>query len=91
MINMEQMKLRRLVLGAFCLLLTSLMTGCASTPDYQYYRLNTEIPEATSTTTKAVYTLGITPVVLPNWMDSELLAWNEGTYNIRRLEFDRWG
>lgn len=76
-------------LGAISLIGLFLVAGCANTPNYRYYRLQAEVAEQTMEPISQ--SVGLEPVILPAWMDSEVLAWNEGAYNIQRLEFERWG
>ena len=83
-------QLPSLALGAITLIALIVVSGCANTPSYRYYRLQAEASQQT-TMIPISKSIGLEPVVLPAWMDSEVLAWNQNVYNIQRLEFERWG
>ena len=65
-----------------------LIGGCATVEPYHYYRLEAHAPQAD---TRLNASLGVAPVALPEWMDSPVLTWSDGTYLVHRSDLSRWG
>ncbi len=86
---MEALNRWRAVLAAVGLTVVTLLTGCAHTPNYSYYRLQATAPFVQLSEAKTT-SVGLDNVTLPVWMDTALLTWNEQTYTVRQSEFDRW-
>ncbi|MGB5832186.1 MAG: PqiC family protein [Thiohalocapsa sp.] len=85
---------RSLVLaGLFALLLALMAAGCASSPPSTFYVL-TPIPEAAgrgADITGGGVSIGIGPVVFPQFLDRPQLVTRDGTNRLDVDEFNRWG
>ncbi len=86
---MEALNRWRTILAAVGITVVTLLTGCAHTPNYSYYRLQATAPFVQLSEAKTT-SVGLDNVTLPVWMDTVLLTWNEQTYTVRQSEFDRW-
>ncbi len=65
-----------------------LLGGCATVKPFQYYRLQASAQEAEL---KPAGSIGVAPVVLPDWMGTAMLTWSDGAYRIHRSDLQRWG
>jgi len=75
------------------LILAALLAGCASTPPSNFYTL-TPIPEASTRNSDLAgggVSLGLGPVVFPQFLDRPQLVTRDGSNRLALNEFNRWG
>jgi uncharacterized lipoprotein YmbA len=79
------------------LLLSLILTGCASVTHFQYYTLKPVVTEtsvadeAPAADEKTAYSIGVAPVTIPGWMDRSNLVINDGGFELIRFDTHRWG
>jgi uncharacterized lipoprotein YmbA len=84
---------RQMTPRLLAVVLTTLIAGCASSPPSSFYTL-TPIPEAerqTSDISGGTLSIGIGPVVFPQFLDRPQLVMRDGTNRLTLKEFNRWG
>ncbi|MEA3639471.1 MAG: PqiC family protein [Lamprobacter sp.] len=87
---MNERLLIRQVLG---LLLLGLLSACATSPSSRFYVL-TPLPEVDSRTSDirgGALSIGIGPVVFPQFLDRPQLVMRDGSNRLDLWEFNRWG
>ena len=66
-----------------------LLSGCAGTvKSYRYYTLK---PLVESKEQFFKGSTGISPIIIPEWMDQQSLVWSDGHFRLFRADIDRWG
>ena len=79
--------MKKLITG-FGLLLVVMLAGCATVKPYNYYILQAHAPLTEESVSGQV---GLFPVAIPGWFDSNFMAWNDGSVKVFRSDSERWG
>ena len=67
----------------------SLLSGCSSSiKSYRYYTLQ---PMAVPSGAGLQGSIGVNPVVIPEWLDQHSLVWSDGGFRLHKADLDRWG
>ncbi|CAM3450173.1 PqiC family protein [Parendozoicomonas haliclonae] len=74
---------------AIIMVMGGLLAACSSSPSNRYYRLQADAPD--DRVLGAATSVGLMPVTVPSWMDSRQITWNDGAYQINKMEYERWG
>ncbi|WP_263078341.1 PqiC family protein [Endozoicomonas sp. Mp262] len=70
-------------------LVSLLLVGCSgSVQKYRYYVLQ---PLASGLDSNTNGSVGINPVIIPDWMDRQSLIWSDGLFRLYKSDLDRWG
>lgn len=78
----------RLPVVSALLLVTLVLSGCAGqTISPSYYTLK---PVARDTVPSSYETMGIAPIVLPEWLNQIKMGWSDGGVNLDGHNHDRW-